>query len=293
MEMAFLELRKVSKSYGEGDTRTQVLRDVDLAIEEGEFVAIVGFSGSGKTTLMSLIAGLLAPDAGSITMRGKPITGAGPDRGVVFQSYSLLPWLTVRENVGLAIDSVSGQARAGRASARQAEREQKIRHYVDMVNLTPALDKRPSELSGGMRQRVSVARALALDPEFLLMDEPFAALDALTRGTLQVEVDRIWRRDRKTVLLITNDVDEGLLLADRIIPLTPGPGATLGPSFPVHLERPRDHTALNHDAEFRQLRNAVLGYLTEVREKFRAEHKASAPRTYSLPALTPIDLRYR
>ncbi|MET0283364.1 MAG: ABC transporter ATP-binding protein [Polyangiales bacterium] len=282
--MAFLELQKVSKAYGDGDTRTQVLSDVELAIEEGEFVAIVGFSGSGKTTLMSLIAGLLAPDAGSITMRGKLITGAGPDRGIVFQSYSLLPWLTVRENVGLAIDSVYGSI---------PDREQKIRHYVEMVNLTPALDKRPSELSGGMRQRVSVARALALDPEFLLMDEPFAALDALTRGTLQVEVERIWRRDRKTVLLITNDVDEGLLLADRIIPLTPGPGATLGPSFPVHLERPRDHTALNHDAEFRQLRNAVLGYLTEVREQHRAEHKARATRTYSLPALTPIDLRYR
>jgi len=283
--MAFLELRKVSKAYGTGPERTEVLKDLDLSIEEGEFVAIVGFSGSGKTTLMSLIAGLIKPDKGEVLMRGKPVTGAGPDRGIVFQSYSLLPWLTVRENVGLGVDTVHGKLSSD-------EREKKIRFYVEMVNLSPAIDKRPSELSGGMRQRVSVARALALNPEFLLLDEPFAALDALTRGTLQVEVERIWRRDRKTVLLITNDVDEGMLMADRIIPLTPGPGATLGPSFPVHLDRPRDHTELNHDPEFRQLRNSVLTYLTEIRAQHRAASRATAPRNYKLPNLKPIDLRY-
>jgi nitrate/nitrite transport system ATP-binding protein len=284
--MAFLELRKVCKGYGQGAQRSEVLTDLDLSIEEGEFVAVVGFSGSGKTTLMSLIAGLLMPDSGEVLMHGKPVTGAGPDRGIVFQSYSLLPWLSVRENVGIAIDTVSGRLST-------EEREKKIRFYVEMVNLTPALDKRPSELSGGMRQRVSVARALALNPQFLLLDEPFAALDALTRGTLQVEVERIWRRDRKTVLLITNDVDEGMLMADRIIPLTPGPGATLGPSFPVHLDRPRDPTALNHDPEFRQLRNAVLGYLTDVREQHREKQRKNAPPPVKLPALQPIDLRYR
>jgi nitrate/nitrite transport system ATP-binding protein len=284
--MAFLELRKVSKAYGSGPERTEVLKDLDLSIDEGEFVAIVGFSGSGKTTLMSLIAGLIKPDAGEVLIHGKPVTGAGPDRGIVFQSYSLLPWLTVRENVGLGIDTVHGKLPA-------AEREAKIRFYVEMVNLTPAIDKRPSELSGGMRQRVSVARALALNPEFLLLDEPFAALDALTRGTLQVEVERIWRRDRKTVLLITNDVDEGMLMADRIIPLTPGPGATLGPSFAVHLDRPRDHTELNHEPEFRELRNAILSYLTALREQHRAATKAATPRHLELPNLKPVDLRYR
>jgi nitrate/nitrite transport system ATP-binding protein len=282
--MAFLELREVSKSYGNGPTRSQVLSSIDLQIEEGEFVAIVGFSGSGKTTLINLIAGLAKPDTGQVLLHGKPIEGAGPDRGIVFQNYSLLPWLTVAENVGLAVDSVQPQL-------SKQERQSIVERYVAMVNLTPAIGKKPSELSGGMRQRVSVARALAINPEVLLLDEPLAALDALTRGTLQTEIERIWRRDRKTVVMITNDVDEGMLLADRIIPLTPGPGATLGPSFPVQLERPRDRTALNRDPEFRRLRNAVLGYLTEVREKARAKARADEPETkLSLPALRPRDL---
>jgi nitrate/nitrite transport system ATP-binding protein len=282
--MAFLELREVSKSYGKGPLRSQVLSSIDLQIEEGEFVAIVGFSGSGKTTLINMIAGLAKPDSGQVLLHGKPIEGAGPDRGIVFQNYSLLPWLTVAENVGLAVDTVQPQL-------SKQERQSVIERYVAMVNLTPALGKKPSELSGGMRQRVSVARALAINPEVLLLDEPLGALDALTRGTLQTEIERIWRRDRKTVVMITNDVDEGMLLADRIIPLTPGPGATLGPSFPVHLERPRDRTALNRDPEFRRLRNAVLGYLTEVREKARAKARADEPEIkLSLPALRPRDL---
>jgi nitrate/nitrite transport system ATP-binding protein len=282
--MAFLELRQVNKSYGIGPLRSQVLSSIDLQIEEGEFVAIVGFSGSGKTTLINLIAGLTKPDAGEVLLHGKPIEGAGPDRGIVFQNYSLLPWLDVAENVGLAVDSVQPKL-------SKQERQAIVERYVAMVNLTPAMHKKPSELSGGMRQRVSVARALAINPEVLLLDEPLAALDALTRATLQGEIERIWRRDRKTVVMITNDVDEGMLLADRIIPLTPGPGATLGPSFPVHLERPRDRTALNRDPEFRRLRNAVLGYLTDVREKARAKARSNEPETkLSLPALQPRDL---
>jgi len=282
--MAFLELRQVSKAYGVGDLRTPVLSHIDLSIEEGEFVAIVGFSGSGKTTLINLIAGLAKADEGQVLMHDKPITGAGPDRGLIFQSYSLLPWLSVGENVGLALDSVQ-------PNLSKAERKALVERYVAMVNLAPAIDKKPSELSGGMRQRVSVARALAINPEVLLMDEPFGALDALTRGTLQTEVERIWRRDQKTCVLITNDVDEGMLLADRIIPMTPGPGATLGPSFPVHLERPRDRTALNRDPEFRRIRNSVLSYLTDVREKSRAKAARLAPeRELTLPALSPRDL---
>ena len=248
--MPFLEMNNVGKSYAGAD----VLKDINLWIEEGEFVAIVGYSGAGKTTLINLLAGLVTPDAGEVLLGGEEITGPGPDRGVVFQNYSLLPWLTVRENVALAVDQVFPQW----------PRDQRRAHadrYIGMVNLAPAAGKRPMELSGGMRQRVSVARALAMDPKVLLLDEPLGALDALTRAVLQDEIQEIWRRDRKTVVLITNDVDEGILLADRIIPLSHGPAATLGPSFPVAIDRPRDRKALNHDERFKELRRRVMGWL--------------------------------
>ena len=252
-----LELRGVSKCYGSGARRTRVLEDVDLRISDGEFVAIVGFSGSGKTTLISLMAGLTLPDSGAVLVRGGPVSGPGPDRGVVFQSYSLMPWMTVRENVALSVDQVF----KGRPRAWRAER---VDRYVDMVGLTNAMAKRPAELSGGMRQRVSVARALAADPDILLLDEPLGALDALTRANLQDEITRIWGQERKTVVLITNDVDEALIMADRIIPLDPpssGIGARLGPEFRVDLARPRDRRAMNHDPDFIRLRKEVTEYL--------------------------------
>ncbi|WP_437821152.1 ABC transporter ATP-binding protein [Sorangium sp. So ce1078] len=252
--MALVKLRNVGKSYGAGAARTEVLRDIDLEIEKGEFVAVVGYSGAGKTTLMSLIAGLLRPDTGVVTLNGKPVEGPGPDRGVVFQNYSLLPWLTVYENIHLAVDQIF--------SSWPAEKKREhTERTIAMVKLTPARDKKPAQLSGGMRQRVSVARALAMEPEVLLMDEPLGALDALTRATLQDEIARIWRATEKTVLLITNDVDEGILLADRIVPLSKGPGATLGPGVIVDLERPRDRKALNHDPRFKEIRGAVINYL--------------------------------
>jgi nitrate/nitrite transport system ATP-binding protein len=254
--MAFLELNGVSKSYRAGAARTPVLREINLAIDEGEFVAIVGFSGAGKTTLINLIAGLTTPDAGELRLNGETIAGPGPDRGVAFQNYALLPWLTVYENLALAVDSLFGDWTPER-------RHQHIERHIAMVNLTAARDQLPRQLSGGMRQRVSVARALAMDPKILLLDEPLSALDALTRATLQSEIERIWRATRKTVVMITNDVDEGLLLADRIIPLSPGPAATLGPSIPVALPRPRDRKALNHDPEFKRLRAAVAGWLLD------------------------------
>lgn len=251
---SFLTLDGVAKGFGPAASRTEVLHDVNLSVEKGEFVAVVGYSGSGKTTLVSLVAGLLTPDAGEIRLDGKLIEGPGPDRGVVFQNYSLLPWLTVFENVMLAVDDRFPSWSRERKTAH-------VERFVAMVNLTPALEKRPAQLSGGMRQRVAVARALAMDPEVLLLDEPLGALDALTRSTLQDEIERIWRQAHKTVLLITNDVDEALLLADRIIPLTTGPKATLGPSFPVHLARPRDRAGINHNEEFKRLRKEILGYL--------------------------------
>jgi nitrate/nitrite transport system ATP-binding protein len=255
MTMPFLELNNVSKSFG----GLSVLAGVNLAIERGEFVAIVGYSGSGKTTLVSMIAGLVRADTGTVRLNGRDITGPGPDRGVVFQNYSLLPWLTVAENIALAVAQVF-------ADYTPAQTAEHVAKFIAMVNLTPHAHKLPRALSGGQRQRVSVARALAMDPQILLLDEPLSALDALTRAVLQAEIAQIWERDHKTVVLITNDVDEALLLADRIIPLTPGPGATLGEPIPVTLARPRDRKALNHDPEFKRLRalvtNQLLGYGT-------------------------------
>lgn len=252
-----LELRGVGKSYGTGSQTTPVLKDINLQIKKGEFVAIVGFSGSGKTTLISLIAGLIKPDEGEVLLNGKAITGPGDDRGVVFQSYSLMPWMTVRENVALAVDQVF-------RDSPQSERDARVEKYVDMVGLTPALSKRPAELSGGMRQRVAVARALAANPDVLLLDEPLSALDALTRANLQDEIVNIWQKEKKTVILITNDVDEGLMMADRIIPLTTGPGATLGQEFPVTLARPRDRRAVNHDEDYRRIRRDVTQSLMDI-----------------------------
>ena len=254
--MALVELSNVRKGYGKGIGRSDVLGGVDLAIEEGEFVAIVGYSGSGKTTLVSLVAGLLAPDAGTVSVLGKPVRGPGRDRGVVFQNYSLLPWMSAFDNVLLAVGVAF-------PNVGPSERRARVDRYLELVGLGAAKAKRPSELSGGMRQRVAVARALAMDPAVLLLDEPLGALDALTRATLQGEIERIWRADRKTVLLITNDVDEGILLADRIIPLSGGPSATLGPAIRIDIERPRERRAMNHDPRFKAIRNEVIEWLLD------------------------------
>ena len=277
--MAFLELRNVAKSYGDGGSRTDVLDGVNLDVEEGEFIAIVGFSGSGKTTLISILAGLEPPTSGTVTLHGDAVTGPGPDRGVVFQSYSLMPWLSVRGNIRLAVDAVHG-------NESKAERAARVDHYIDMVSLTPAAERRPAELSGGMRQRVAVARALAMAPDMLLLDEPLSALDALTRAKLQSEIERIWAEDKKTVILITNDVDEAILLADRIIPLTPGPKATLGPEFKVDIARPRDRAAINTDPKFKELRAGVTEYLLNIGQ----QREGGNDDDVSLPAIEPVNL---
>lgn len=277
--MAFLELKNVSKSFGANGATTEVLRNINLQIQKGEFVAIVGYSGAGKTTLVSLIAGLLKPDGGTITLNDLEITAPGPDRGIVFQNYSLLPWLNVYENIYLAVDQVF-------PNWAPAKKQQHTERFIALVNLTPARDKRPSELSGGMRQRVSVARALAMDPQILLLDEPLSALDALTRATLQDEINRIWEQDQKTVVLITNDVDEGILLADRIIPLSAGPGATLGVSIPVNIPRPRDRKAINHDPRFKEIRRKVIEFLLGAGGK----RHATITKKLLLPDIEPEDL---
>ena len=279
--MSFLELKQVSKGYGANGSRAEVLRNIDLSIDQGEFVAIVGYSGAGKTTLLSLIAGLSAPDSGTLTLNGSVIQGPGPERGVVFQNYSLLPWLTVYENILLAVDQVFPEWTAGR-------KQEHVERHIGMVNLTPARDRLPGQLSGGMRQRVSVARALAMDPQILLLDEPLSALDALTRATLQDELARIWQQQQKTVVLITNDVDEGLLLADRIIPLTAGPGATLGPSFTVEFPRPRARKTLSQDGRCKELRGRIVDYLLSSAAR-KHESAVVSPRL-TLPDLEPEDL---
>lgn len=276
--MAFLELKNVSKSFGEGKHRAKVLNNINLSVEEGEFICIIGFSGSGKSTLISMIAGLTQPDEGEILLRGEKIEKPGKDRGVVFQNYSLLPWLNVFDNVNTAVKKVFPQW----------NKKEQIAHtesYVKMVNLFAALEKLPAELSGGMRQRVSVARALAMKPEIMLLDEPLSALDALTRGSLQEEIINIWNQDKRTVVMITNDVDEGMLLADRIIPLTPAPNATLGPEFKINLERPRDKTALNSDPEFKRIRNAITKYLMGVGKELKQQTNIEQ---YTLPDLKPV-----
>ena len=279
--MAYLDICAVSKSYGRAAHRTDVLCGINLTIEKGELVAIVGYSGSGKTTLLSLLAGLMRPDTGRIELDGAPVEGPGPDRGVVFQNYSLLPWLTVYGNIALAVDQVFP-----RLSAQ--ERRDHIERYIALVNLSAAVYKRPAELSGGMRQRVAVARALAIDPKILLLDEPLSALDALTRATLQDEIERIWNADRKTVVLITNDIDEAILLADRIVPLTSGPRATLGPSFPVTLPRPRDRKGINRNPDFKRIRHDVTQYMVEVR---RQAHIGATTFGLTLPDIDPTHLQ--
>ncbi|WP_411351564.1 ABC transporter ATP-binding protein [Leisingera aquaemixtae] len=271
--MSILEFKNVSKSFGEGTSRTQVLKNISLSVQEGEFLVLLGFSGTGKTTLINLMAGLERPSQGTVSYRGREITGPGPERGVIFQSYSLMPWLTVSGNVALAVDTVF-------PGLPKAENQAKVDHYVKMVGLSHAASRRPAELSGGMRQRVNVARALAMDPEMLLLDEPLSALDALTRANLAEEIEMIWEADKKTCVLITNDVDEAILLADRIIALNPD--GSLGEAFQVTIPRPRDRSAMNTDETFKRLRAEVTSYLMDVGVKARIEGSKI------LPNVTPI-----
>lgn len=275
-----LSLRGVTKRYtGKAGGVTEVLGGIDLDVEEGEFIAILGFSGAGKTTLISSVAGLVEPDSGEILLRGEPIDGPGRDRGLVFQSYSLLPWLSVEKNVALAVDAVH-------KNKSKADRAALVRQKVELVGLGHALDRKPTQLSGGMRQRVAVARALAMEPEILLLDEPLSALDALTRAKLQDEIERIRFEEKRTIILVTNDVDEALLLADRIAVLTPAPKARIGRIFDVAIPRPRDREALNDDHAFQDLRREIVGYLGSL----VAGRERSADDFAKLPNVTPLDL---
>ena len=282
-----LQVNGVCKGFGSGITRTEILANINLSIRAGEFLAIVGFSGSGKTTLTQILAGLLEPDRGEVLMEGRTIHGPGPDRGMVFQNYSLLPWLTVRGNIDLSVDRVF-------RDWSKTRRREHVDHFIELVGLKHAAHRRPHELSGGMKQRTSLARTLAMKPKVLLLDEPLSALDALTRAQLQEEILKIWQEERQTCVMITNDVDEALLLADRIVPLNPGPCASLGPVFTVDLCRPRDKTALNHNATFKDLRNTVTNYLVSVRQQARnAQAAANTIRLIEPPTIRPREMSLR
>ncbi|MBD3730427.1 MAG: ATP-binding cassette domain-containing protein [Sphingomonadales bacterium] len=279
-QLPILSLRGVTKAYtGKAGGTTQVLDGIDLDVREGEFIAILGFSGAGKTTLISSIAGLVEPDAGDILLRGEPIDGPDKERGLVFQSYSLFPWLTVQQNVALAVDAVH-------KDRSKAERAALVKQKVELVGLGHAMDRKPAQLSGGMRQRVAVARALAMEPEILLLDEPLSALDALTRAKLQDEIERIREEEKRTIILVTNDVDEALLLADRVALLTPAPAARIGQVFDVDVPRPREREAVNDDAHFQALRKRIVSYLGSLNEAAGSVGDSSV----ALPDITPLDL---
>ena len=275
-----LSLKNVSKSFVDGSgTRTDVLDNISLDVADGEFIAILGFSGAGKTTLINCIAGLAEANEGEVLVKGEPCKGPGKDRGLVFQSYSLFPWLSVQANVALAVDAVH-------QDKSKEERAALVKQKIELVGLDHAMDRKPAQLSGGMRQRVAVARALAMEPEILLMDEPLSALDALTRAKLQDEIERIRKHEKRTIVLVTNDVDEALLLADRVAILTPAPSATIGKIFDVKIDRPREREAMNDDAAYKTLRNTIVGYL----DILSHDQKAIASDSANLPDIKPLDL---
>jgi nitrate/nitrite transport system ATP-binding protein len=253
----YLKIDHVDKTFERGTQSTEVLRGITLDVEKGEYVSIIGHSGCGKSTLLNIVAGLTGATNGGVILEGRQVDEPGPDRAVVFQNHSLLPWLTVYDNVRLAVDKVF------RKTKTRAERDAWTLHNLDLVQMVHAKDKRPSEISGGMKQRVGIARALAMEPKVLLLDEPFGALDALTRANLQETVMASHQKLGNTVMMITHDVDEAVLLSDRIVMMTNGPAAKIGEVLTVPLSRPRKRLDLVSDPAYIKCRAAVLKFLYE------------------------------
>lgn len=250
----FLSMKGVSKVYPTPKGEYVVLKDVNLTIKKGEFICVIGHSGCGKSTLLGMVSGFVNATSGEVRLAGKPITKPGPDRMVVFQNYALLPWLTVYENVFLAVDEVY-------PNRSKVEKEELVRHHLAMVGLSEAIDKKPTQISGGMKQRVAIARALSIRPQVLILDEPFGALDAITKEELQEELLQIWNEQGCTVLMITHDIDEALFLCDRLVMMTNGPSATIGEIVTMPFARPRDRAQIMEDPEYYTLRNYILDFL--------------------------------
>ena len=274
--MAFLVVEKVSKYFpgSDGKGALCVFKDVHFNIDKGEFVTMVGHSGCGKTTLLNIIAGFETPDEGGIVLDGKEITDPGLDRMVVFQNFALMPWMTVRDNIRIAV----------RAAYRQWDRrrvDEYVQQYINMVGLTGSETKKPAALSGGMRQRVGLARAFAVQPKVLLLDEPFAQIDALTRVVIQEELIRMWMATKNTVFMVTHDVDEAILLSDRIALMTDGPEARLAEMIEVGITRPRNRETLIENPDFTRIRKHVLNFLVERSRRVQTEGQIS-------PALVPV-----
>jgi nitrate/nitrite transport system ATP-binding protein len=284
MAPAFLTVDDVTQVFPlDGGGQYIALKDIDLDIAEGEFISLIGHSGCGKSTLLNLMAGLSQASSGGILMNGRQITDPGPDRMVVFQNYSLLPWKTVRQNIALAVDAVQRQA-------SEAERRERVEQHIQLVGLAHAADKLPAELSGGMKQRVAIARALSIQPKLLLLDEPFGALDALTRGNLQQQLMQICQRAGVTTVMVTHDVDEALLLSDRVVCLTNGPEAGIGQILSVPLPRPRQRLEVMEHPDYYQLRSELINFLQQQRRL--KQRRQQRPRPAALPAVTTIRLGY-
>lgn len=256
----YVQLENVEMSFTTKKGTFNALKNINLKIKEGEFISIIGHSGCGKSTVLNLIAGLLQPTDGLLFCAGREIAGPGPERAVVFQNHSLLPWLTCYENVYLAVERVFGSGANPETKQQLAARTHAA---IELVGLTHSADKRPNEISGGMKQRVGIARALAMEPKVLLLDEPFGALDALTRANLQDELMKIMAKSGCTAVMVTHDVDEAVLLSDRVVMMTNGPGATIGEILEIDLPRPRARLSLAENPDYNHLRSEVLQFLYE------------------------------
>jgi nitrate/nitrite transport system ATP-binding protein len=281
--MSYLTLSHVDMVFGTGASANAVLKSIALSVARGEFISLIGHSGCGKSTVLNIVAGLLKATNGGVILDGREVNEPGPDRAVVFQNHSLLPWLTVYQNVEIAVDKIF------RETKTKAERRDWVLHNLEMVHMEHALDRLPSQISGGMKQRVGIARALAMEPKVLLLDEPFGALDALTRAHLQDEVIRIQSELGNTVLMITHDVDEAVLLSDRVVMMTNGPSATVGQILEVPLARPRNRIALAEDPTYNRCRQEILSFLYEKQRK--VEPIARAAVTAKSNATPEIALR--